>query len=47
MTKLLIFDLDNTIFDTHTISRKEVASLLKKFEIVAIEKYGAEKTENR
>lgn len=45
MKKLLILDLDNTIFDTRTISRKEVESLFKNFEVVAIAEYGVEKTE--
>ena len=40
MKKLLIFDLDHTIFDTKSIKKESVQSILKKFQNIAIKKYG-------
>lgn len=40
MDKLLILDLDDTIFETGTIKKESVKSILAKFKSIAIHKYG-------
>ncbi len=44
MDKLLIFDLDDTIFETRTIKKKSAQKILEKFSSVAIKKYGKDLT---
>ncbi len=40
MDKLLIFDLDDTIFETKTIGKRSMEPILGKFEPLSIQKYG-------
>lgn len=40
MERLLILDLDDTIFETSTIKEESVNSILTEFKSIAIEKYG-------
>ena len=40
MKKLLILDLDDTIFETKSITKESVSSILQEFENNVIEKYG-------
>tara|TARA_B110001450_G_C17481931_1_gene424587 strand:- start:168 stop:800 length:633 start_codon:yes stop_codon:yes gene_type:complete len=45
MNQLLIFDLDDTLFETKSISKKSVKSIFDKFESLLIKKFGEEMTE--
>jgi putative hydrolase of the HAD superfamily len=45
MNQLLIFDLDDTIFETKSISKKSVKPIFDKFESLLIKKFGKETTE--
>ncbi len=40
MSKLLILDLDDTIFETRTITKESVTSILSKFESILLHKFG-------
>ena len=40
MNKLLIFDLDDTIFETKKIKKESVKPILEKFKSIAIKRYG-------
>lgn len=44
MDKLIIFDLDDTIFETRTITKKSISSILEEFKSVVIHKYGSKLT---
>ena len=44
MNKLLIFDLDDTLFETKSIEKKSVKPIFDRFEILLSDKYGKNKT---
>jgi len=44
MNKLLIFDLDDTLFETKSISKESVKPIFDKFEHLLVKKYGKETT---
>ncbi|MEW7292804.1 HAD family hydrolase [Aquimarina sp. 2304DJ70-9] len=44
MDKLLIFDLDDTIFETKTMGKGSMEPILGKFEIISIQKYSTTTT---
>jgi putative hydrolase of the HAD superfamily len=41
MNKLIILDLDDTVFETESITHESVNSILEKFKNIAIHKYGS------
>lgn len=45
MNQLLIFDLDDTLFETKSISEKSFKPIFDKFDILLTKRYGKEKTE--
>ncbi|MFK7758027.1 MAG: HAD family hydrolase [Flavobacteriales bacterium] len=45
MNQILIFDLDDTLFETKSIGKKSVKPIFDKFEALLIERYGTEMTE--
>ena len=45
MNQILIFDLDDTLFETKSIGKKSVKPIFDKFEDLLIKRYGTEMTE--